>query len=98
MGFSVLDLSKLHMYNFHYNHMCVKYPRPSQLRLLFADTDSLAYAVQAEDIYRDMVGDADECEGNLQNRTSGQEGKRPSVCQVERLQQCFQFVDTTSRR
>ena len=54
----VLDLSKLHMYNFHYNHMCVKYPCPDQLRLLFTDTDSLAYAVQTEDIYRDMVEDA----------------------------------------
>ena len=27
VGFSVLELSKLHMYAFHYNHMCVKYPR-----------------------------------------------------------------------
>ena len=55
--FSVLDLSKLHMYNFHYNHMCVKYPSHDQLRQLFTDTDSLAYAVQAEDIYRDMAED-----------------------------------------
>ena len=58
VGFSVLDLSKMHMYNFHYNHMCVKYPRPDQLRLLFTDTDSLAYAVQIEDTYRDMAVDA----------------------------------------
>ena len=27
---------------------------------------------------------------------SSQEGKRPNVCQVERLQQCIQFVATTS--
>ena len=26
-----------------------------------------------------------------------QEGKRPSACQVERIQQCVQFVDTISR-
>ena len=37
------------------------------------------------------------CAGNLPYRTSAQEGKRLSVCQVERLQQCIQFVDTTSR-
>ena len=58
MGFSVLQLSKLHMYDFHYNHMCVKYPRANQLRLLFTDTDSLAYVVQTGDIYRDMVDEA----------------------------------------
>ena len=46
------------MYDFHYNHMCVKYPRANQLRLLFTDTDSLVYAVQTEDIYRDMADDA----------------------------------------
>ena len=58
VGFSGLDLSKLHMYNFHYNHMRVKYPHHGQLRLMFTDTDSLAYAVQTEDIYRDMAEDA----------------------------------------
>ena len=58
LDFSVLDLSKLHMYNFYYNHMCIKYPRNGQLRLLFMDTGSLAYAVQTEDIYRDMAEDA----------------------------------------
>ena len=54
----MLELSKLHIYDFHYNHMCVKYPSADQLRLLFTDTDSLAYAVHTEDIYRDMVDDA----------------------------------------
>ena len=56
VGFSVLDLSKLHMYNFHYNHMCVKYTRSDQVRHLFTEPDSLAYAVHTEDIYRDMAG------------------------------------------
>ena len=58
VGFSVLELSKLHVYDFHYNHMCVKYPRATQLRVLFKDTDSFAYAVQTYDIYRDMADDA----------------------------------------
>ena len=60
VGYSVLELLKLHTYDFHCNHMCVKYPRANQLRLLFTDTDSLAYAVQTDVIYRDMDDDADE--------------------------------------
>ena len=35
--------------------MQVKYPRANQLRLLFTDTDSLAYAVQTDDIYKGRV-------------------------------------------
>ena len=58
VGFTVLEQSKLHMYYFHYNLMKVKYPHADQRRLLFTDTDSLAYAVQTEDIYRDMADDA----------------------------------------
>ena len=38
--------------------MKVKYPHADQLRLLFTDTDSLECAVQAENIYEDMVSDA----------------------------------------
>ena len=38
--------------------MKVKYPHANQLRLLFTDTDSLAYAVQTDDIYKDMATDA----------------------------------------
>ena len=58
VGFTLLELSKLHMYDFHYNHMMIKYPHAHQLRLLFTDTDSLAYAVQTDDIYNDMATDA----------------------------------------
>ena len=38
-----------------------------------------------------------QCAGNLPYRAGAQEGKRLSACQVERLQQYVQFVDTTSR-
>ena len=58
VGFCVLELSKLHMYKFHYNHMKVKYPQEGQLKLLFTDTDSLAYAIKAEDICADMLNDS----------------------------------------
>ena len=53
----MLELSKLHMYDFHYNHTMVKYPRANQLRLLLTDTDSHVYAVQADTIYKDMATD-----------------------------------------
>ena len=56
VGFTVLELSKVHMYDFHHNHM--KYPHANQLKLLFTDTDSLAYAIQTNDIYEDMAEDA----------------------------------------
>ena len=52
-GFSVLELSKLHMYDYHYCHMMPKYG-PEKAKLLFTDTDSLAYLIQTEDVYQDM--------------------------------------------
>lgn len=57
IGFSVLDLSKLHMYDFHYNYMKPKYNEDAQL--LMTDTDSLMYEVQTRDIYEDMHADLD---------------------------------------
>ena len=58
VGFTVLELSKLHMYSFHYEHMKAKYSHANQLLLLFTDTDILAYAVQTNNIYGDMAEDA----------------------------------------
>ena len=47
----MLELSKLHMYDF-------QYPHANQLRLLFTYTESFANAVQTDDIYKDMATDA----------------------------------------
>ena len=55
-----LAIQYLNIYSFHYEHMKVKYPRSDQLRLLFTDTDSLAYAVKTENIYENMAVDAPE--------------------------------------
>ena len=53
IGFSVLDLSKLHMYKFHYEIMLSRYE--DNVRLRFTDTDSFLYEIEAEDIFQDMA-------------------------------------------
>ena len=55
VGFTILDISKVLMYDFHYNYMKKKYA--SNAKLLFTDTDSLCYEVQTTDIYQDMLED-----------------------------------------
>ena len=40
IGMAILDLSKLLMYDFHYNYMLKKYDRKN-LKLMFTDTDSV---------------------------------------------------------
>ena len=52
VGFSILDLAKYHMYNFHYGFVKNRYG--SNSKLLFTDTDSLCYEITTEDFYQDM--------------------------------------------
>ena len=51
-GFTILDLSKLHMYDFHYNVMKPKYG--DNIELLMTDTDSFVYKIKTDDFYQDM--------------------------------------------
>jgi hypothetical protein len=57
VGFTILDLSKVLMYQFHYEYMKQKYD--ANAKLLFTDTDSLSYEVKTRDIYQDMLEDAE---------------------------------------
>ena len=53
-GFVVLELSKVLMYDFHYNHIQRHYST-DRVKLLFTDTDSLCYKIQTDDLYQDMM-------------------------------------------
>ena len=57
VGMCILDLSKMLMYNFHHNYIKKKYN--NRARLLFTNTDSSTYEIEAEDIYKDFWNDKD---------------------------------------
>jgi hypothetical protein len=54
-GFSILDISKTVMYDFHYRHIVPRYG--NKAKLLFTDTDSHCYVIETPDLYADMEAD-----------------------------------------
>ena len=58
LGMSILDLSKILMYKFHYNYIKSKYGKNADL--LFTDKDSLCYEIRTKDFYKDIAGDVNE--------------------------------------
>ena len=62
VGMCILDLSKTLMYDFHYNYIKTKYG--DKAKLLFTDTDSLTYEIEAEDVYQDFWNDKDKSDNS----------------------------------
>src|SRR5688572_7080243 len=55
LGMCILELSKTLVYDFHYNYIKSKYG--DRAKLLFTDTDSLAYEIKTDDFYADIAPD-----------------------------------------
>ena len=54
LGQAILDLSKIVMYEFHYDYMKRKYD-DDKLTLCYMDTDSLIYSIETDDFYKDIA-------------------------------------------
>ena len=55
MGAVILETSKLHMYQFWYDHLKQKYD--NKIQLIYTDTDSFVIEVETDNIYKDMLED-----------------------------------------
>ena len=53
VGTSILDLSKLHMMDFHYNVIEEQYH--NKYELIYSDTDSLVYRYKCNDVFNDII-------------------------------------------
>ena len=58
LGQAILDLSKIAMYEFHYDYMVPKYGL-EKLKLCYMDMDSLVYDIKTEDFYEDIANDVE---------------------------------------
>ena len=70
IGQAILDLSKIAMYEFHYDYMVSKYGE--NLTLCYMDTDSLVYRIKTEDFYANIEDDVE-----VRFNTSGYCANRP---------------------
>ena len=58
LGLSILDISKILMYEFWYDYMKTKYN--DNIKLCYMDTDSFIMNIKTEYFYKDIANDVDE--------------------------------------
>ena len=58
LGFSILDLSKIVMYEFWYDYIKPKYSKKA--KLCYMDTDSFIIYIKTKDFYKDIADDIEE--------------------------------------
>ena len=54
VGFCILELTKLLMYQFHYDYVLKTF---NDIKLLFTDTDSLVYEIKGDNVYEQCFKD-----------------------------------------
>ena len=57
LGLSILEISKILMYEFWYNYMKPKYN--DNVRLCYMDTDSFVMHIKTNDFYKDIASDVE---------------------------------------
>ena len=57
LGLSILDISKILMYEFWYDYMKAKYG--NNVKLCYMDTDSFKINIETEDFYKDIANDVE---------------------------------------
>lgn len=58
VGMTILDLAKMPLYSFHYEHMLKEHPKEN-VKICYMDTDSLIYDVKCDDIYEEIKKHSD---------------------------------------
>jgi hypothetical protein len=82
--FTILDLSKPLLYDFHYNIMKPKYG--VNIQLLMTDTDSFVYKIKTEDFYADMKGKKEHYDMSEYSKESGlYDGENKKVLEILKM-------------